>query len=168
MTPTTRKLPSLVLALPVWGCFGIAVAQEGPVTLPPVTVIGTTPLPGVGLTKDEIAAPVQTATGRDIDRSHAIDLSGFMVRFLDSVYVNDVQNNPFQPNISYRGYTASPLLGTPQGLSVYLDGVRMNQPFGDVVGWDIVEQSGGKVALAPLIDGRSTTSVIQRILDAYK
>ena len=33
----------------------------------------------------------------------------------------------------YRGYTASPLLGTPQGLSVYMDGVRMNQAFGDVV-----------------------------------
>src|SRR4029079_14475327 len=32
----------------------------------------------------------------------------------------------------------SPLLGTPQGLSVYLDGVRLNQPFGDVVSWDLI------------------------------
>jgi D-beta-D-heptose 7-phosphate kinase/D-beta-D-heptose 1-phosphate adenosyltransferase len=37
-----------------------------------------------------------------------------------------------------------------------------------VVGWDVVERAGGTVALAPLIDGRSTSSVIQRILDAYK
>lgn len=37
-----------------------------------------------------------------------------------------------------------------------------------VVGWDIVERCGGRVALAPLIDGRSTSSVIQRILEAYK
>ena len=37
----------------------------------------------------------------------------------------------------------------------------------DVVGWDIVEQRGGRVALAPLIDGRSTSSVIQRILAAH-
>lgn len=36
-----------------------------------------------------------------------------------------------------------------------------------VVGWDVVEKHGGKVSLAPLIDGRSTSNVIQRILDAY-
>ena len=32
----------------------------------------------------------------------------------------------------------------------------------------IVESSGGRVALAPLIDGRSTSAVIQKILDAYR
>ena len=37
-----------------------------------------------------------------------------------------------------------------------------------VVGWDIVEKSGGRIALAPLVDGRSTSSVIQKILEAYK
>ena len=36
-----------------------------------------------------------------------------------------------------------------------------------VVGWEFVEARGGHVALAPLIDGRSTSSVIRRILDAY-
>ena len=49
-----------------------------------------------------------------------------------------MQNNPFQPDVNYRGYTASPLLGTPQGLSVYMDGVRLNQPFGEVVSWDLI------------------------------
>ena len=53
------------------------------------------------------------------------------------MHVNEVQGNPFQPDINYRGYTASPLLGTPQGLSVYMDGVRLNQPFGEVVSWDL-------------------------------
>jgi hypothetical protein len=52
--------------------------------------------------------------------------------------VNETQNNPFQPDVNYRGFTASPLLGTPQGLSVYFDGVRINQPFGDVVSWDLI------------------------------
>jgi D-beta-D-heptose 7-phosphate kinase/D-beta-D-heptose 1-phosphate adenosyltransferase len=36
-----------------------------------------------------------------------------------------------------------------------------------VVGWEIVESHGGRVALAPLIDGRSTSALIQRILDAH-
>ena len=37
----------------------------------------------------------------------------------------------------------------------------------EVVGWEIVEKHGGRVALAELIDGRSTSAVIQRILDAH-
>src|SRR5205085_6601082 len=55
--------------------------------------------------------------------------------------VNELQGNPFQADVNYRGYTASPLLGTPQGLSVYMDGVRLNQPFGDVVSWDLIPRS---------------------------
>ena len=57
---------------------------------------------------------------------------------LTSVYVNENVGNPYQPDINYRGYTASALLGTPEGLSVYLDGVRQNQPFGDIVAWDLI------------------------------
>jgi outer membrane receptor protein involved in Fe transport len=113
--------------------------SEGP--LATVIVIGTTPLQGAEVDRSDIAAPVQTASARDIDRTHALDLTAFMNRTLGSVYVNDVQNNPLQPDISYRGYTASPLLGTPQGLSVYMDGVRLNQPFGDVVSWDLVPRA---------------------------
>ncbi|MEO8938576.1 MAG: TonB-dependent receptor [Burkholderiaceae bacterium] len=112
-----------------------------PVPLTPVLVIGTTPLIGVGVAKDQVPSNVQTATGADIDRSHAEDLGEFMRRRLGSVYVNDVQNNPFQPDINYRGFTASPLLGTPQGLSVFVDGVRVNQPFGDVVSWDLIPRA---------------------------
>ncbi|MGE5609790.1 MAG: D-glycero-beta-D-manno-heptose 1-phosphate adenylyltransferase [Bacillota bacterium] len=37
-----------------------------------------------------------------------------------------------------------------------------------VVGWELVEAYGGRIALAPLVNGRSTSSVIQRILDAYR
>jgi len=111
-----------------------------------VEVIAATPLPGVDLTLREMAAPVQSATGGQIAESGALDLSHFLNRRLNSVYVNEVQGNPFQPDLNYRGYTASPLLGTPQGLSVYMDGMRLNQPFGDVVSWDLIPQlelSGG-------------------------
>ncbi len=101
-------------------------------------VIATTPLPGVELELDEIPTPVQAATRRDIERSGALDLSDFLNRRLSGMYVNEIQSNPFQPDVNYRGYTASPLLGTPQGLSVYMDGVRLNQPFGDVVSWDLI------------------------------
>jgi outer membrane receptor protein involved in Fe transport len=108
------------------------------------TIVVTTPLPGVELPARRVPSPVQTATDRDIDRSGALDLSHFLNRRMNGVFVNEVQSNPFQPDINYRGYTASPLLGTPQGLSVYMDGVRLNQPFGEVVSWDLIP----RIALA--------------------
>ena len=103
-----------------------------------VVVIGVTPLSSALVDRAQVPAPVQTATSRDIERSHSLDLTSFMNRRIGSVHVNDIQNNALQPDINYRGYTASPLLGTPQGLSVYLDGMRLNQPFGDVVSWDLI------------------------------
>jgi outer membrane receptor protein involved in Fe transport len=103
-----------------------------------IDVVATTPLPGVDLEPSEIAAPIQAATQRDLEQSGALDLSDFLNKRLSGVNVNEVQGNPFQPDVNYRGYTASPLLGTPQGLSVYMDGVRLNQPFGDVVSWDLM------------------------------
>jgi outer membrane receptor protein involved in Fe transport len=106
-----------------------------------VVIIGVTPLAGADAALNAIAAPVQVATAKDIDRARVLDLSAFMNRSLGSVHVNELQNNPLQQDINYRGYTASPLLGTPQGISVYLDGVRLNQPFGDVVSWDLIPRA---------------------------
>ena len=115
-----------------------------------VEVIATTPLPGVDLPLSQIPAPVQTAIDRDIEESGALDLADFLNRRLNGVHVNEMQGNPFQPDISFRGYTASPLLGTPQGLSIYMDGVRLNQPFGDVVSWDLIPRMAiSAIALMP-------------------
>jgi TonB-dependent Receptor Plug Domain len=122
----------------------LGLAQTTQSTPPPeaptfkINVIETTPLPGLDLRLEQIPAPVQTAVSADIEASGALDLSDFLNRRLNGVFINEMQNNPFQPDLNYRGYTASPLLGTPQGLSVYMDGVRLNQPFGDIVSWDLI------------------------------
>ena len=132
-----------------------AVLAQGPPREAPPTfkteVIETTPLPGVGLPLDAIPAPVQTALAADFTASGALDLSDLLNRRLTNVFVNEIQGNPFQPDVNYRGYTASPLLGTPQGLSVYMDGVRLNQPFGDVVSWDLIPRVA--IASTTLIPG---------------
>ena len=111
-----------------------------------VNVVATTPLPGTDLQIDQVPGAVQTATAADLNRSDALDLSDLLNRRLNGVYINENQENPFQPDVNYRGYTASPLLGTPEGLSVYLDGVRQNEPFGDIVNWDLIP----KVAISDL------------------
>ena len=115
-----------------------------------VEIVGTTPLPGGAIESNEIPSPVQVATHVDIEQSGSLNLSDFLSRRLNGVLVNEIQGNPFQADINYRGYTASPLLGTPQGLSVYLDGVRLNQPFGDVVSWDLIPRTAiSEITLMP-------------------
>src|SRR5215467_11587995 len=89
---------------------GAAFAQsttgDKPQELEPVIVIGVTPLPGLGVPKDRIPANVQSAGAEDLERTHALDLTTYMNRRLGSVYINEVQNNPFQPDVNFRGYTA--------------------------------------------------------------
>jgi outer membrane receptor protein involved in Fe transport len=109
-------------------------------TIETIDVISTTPL-GAGLDADKIAANVQTATAEDIRERGALDLADFLKRDLGSVFVNEAQNNPLQPDVQYRGFVGSPLLGLPQGLAVYQDGVRINEPFGDTVNWALIPES---------------------------
>ena len=109
--------------------------------LPSVTVVGTTPLPGLGTPIRDVPANVQIQTSDDISRQRQTNLTDFLEQNPTSVTVNAAQGNPYQPDVNFRGFAASPLLGTPQGLSVFQDGVRINEPFGDVVNWDLVPQS---------------------------
>ena len=103
-----------------------------------VNVIASTPIGSLDVPLADVPLPVQTLSAQALEDTNAIDLTDAMKRRLNGVYVNENQDNPFQPDVNYRGYTASPLVGSPAGLSVYLDGVRQNQPFGDVVQWDLI------------------------------
>lgn len=87
------------------------------------------------------AAGNGVADDKALDISQSLTLAEQLARTAPGVSINEMQGSPLQPDINFRGFTASPLLGTPQGLSVYLDGVRINQPFGDVVSWDLVPAS---------------------------
>lgn len=116
-----------------------ALAQPGDPT-EVIDVVGTTPL-GSAIDADRVAANVQTVTAEELRRQGALDLADFMKRNLGSVFVNDAQNNPLQPDVQYRGFVGSPLLGLPQGLAIYQDGVRINEPFGDTVNWALIPEN---------------------------
>jgi outer membrane receptor protein involved in Fe transport len=135
------RLPAIFAAVGV----GASAVSAEPVSrdgeLSTVVIVGVTPADSVGQSIENVAGAAQSASADAIDRSHATDLAEYLNRRLGSVYINENQSNPLQPDVNYRGFTASPLLGTPQGLSVYLDGVRLNQPFGDVVSWDLIPEA---------------------------
>ncbi len=109
-----------------------------PVALPDIEVRGTTPLMSAPVAREHIPANVQTITSEQITRRGAPNLTDTLSRSLGGVNLNHVQSNPFQPDVSYRGFTSSFLIGTPPGLSVFVDGVRVNEPLADQVNWDLL------------------------------
>lgn len=119
-------------------------AQEQTPTfvLPDIEVIGVSPIAGTGVDVRAVPRAVEVIdSGEAQDRLQPFTMTHMLEQSLSSVNAFDVQNNPYQKNITYRGFTASPLLGESQGIAVYQNGVRVNEPFGDVVQWDLVPEN---------------------------
>ena len=122
--------------------------------LPTVEVIGMTPLPGLGVPLRDVPANVQTFGSRALGSQRPLTLTQFLEQNANSVNAASGQGNPFQQSIDFRGFAASPLLGTPQGISVFQDGVRINESFGDVVNWDLLPPSA--ISSVQLIPGSAS------------
>ncbi len=154
---TSRAFRLSAVALSVAGLFGApglhAQEQEAgkeEKMLKEVEVVATSPLPGIGIEEDKLPYEVQSVTAEDIARGQTMNLTDYMARNLSGITINEVQGSPFQADIAYRGFRLSSILGSAQGLSVYLDGVRVNEPFGDVVNWDMIPEAAiGNVTLIP-------------------
>ncbi len=100
-------------------------------------VVTATAIPGTSIDIDKIPGNVQILSADDLTREGSASLTSALSSNLSSVNINDDLDDPFQPDILYRGFEASPVLGTPQGLAVYQNGVRINEAFGDTVNWDL-------------------------------
>ena len=125
---------SAIVALALASSVSIGAAEK--FTTSTINVYSATPLPSIGLPLNIIPANIQIATPKAINNQAGVSLADYMSNNLQSVSVSEMGGNPWQPEINFRGYSASPLLGMPQGLSTYVDGVRVNEPFGDVTLWD--------------------------------
>jgi len=103
-----------------------------------INVYSPGPLPSIGIDQSIISGSVQTISTRDLEQQQSTNLADYLNNNTQGVSFNEVGGNPWQPEIFYRGYSAGSIAGNPQGLSIYVDGVRENQPFSDVVLWDTI------------------------------
>lgn len=175
-----RASAALTAPLLFWPMTGSLAAA--PQAIATVEIVGVAPGAGPGVDRRTLPYAVQSADGDEVAALGSGTLAEFMARTLVGVQTNDISGSPFQTDLTYRGYRASPVLGTSQGISVYLDGVRINEPFGDVVNWDMVPEAAiGKLALVPgsnplyglntlggalALEGKSGTSDPGLVLDA--
>ena len=116
-----------------------APAPAPAVTTPsPFQFVAPTPVTGLGIDRNKVPAMVQTLPAADFSRDYSPNVVETFVQRIPGVTANDVQGNEFALDLRYRGFAASPLQGTPQGLAVYMQGIRVNEAFGDTVNWDLI------------------------------
>src|SRR6266568_5133206 len=127
-----------------------AQAPAPAVQLPTIEVVESSPLSRADLDRDKVPANVQSISAADLDHARSPDLLQAIGQRLPGVSLSDQTGNPFQLDVNYRGFTASPVLGTPQGIAVYQNGVRINEVFGDTVNWDLIpEMAIRRMTLVP-------------------
>ena len=111
-------------------------------------LLAAAPIPALAQEATQI---VVTAPGGmiDLDEARALDLAAIdasgrpdlgraLERAIPGLTLGEAAGNPWQASLNWRGFSAGALQGMEQGLAVYLDGVRFNQPFGDVVLLDLM------------------------------
>jgi len=125
---------SAIVALALTSSASVGAAEK--MTTSTINVYSATPLPSIGLPLNKIPANIQIADPMGVKNQVGVSIADYMSNNMQGVSVSDMTGSPWQPEIHFRGYSSSPLLGTSQGLSTYIDGVRVNEPFGDVTLWD--------------------------------
>ena len=113
-------------------------AAAQPTVLPEIQVISTSPFSGGGIDRDKVPALVQTLTAEDFAQRYSPNVTDTLFQRIPGVSTSDQQGNSFQTDIRYRGFVASPVPGQPQGLAVYMNGIRINEAFGDTVNFDFI------------------------------
>ena len=127
-----------MLALAAAPSIGAAENDVPPTSLVQITVVGSTPLMGSDLKRDQVPETTRVLDAADINRTGVPSLTRAILDNVASATINDTEGNIFQPDILFRGFTASPVAGTPQGLAIYVNGARFNDAFGDTVNWDLI------------------------------
>jgi outer membrane receptor protein involved in Fe transport len=105
--------------------------------LPPIEVIGSivpTAAPEIG---SGVPARISVVTGREIDAWEPRLLADALAR-QPGISAYDDLGSPFKLTLTSRGFTSSPVVGLPQGISVFLDGVPVNEPDAAQVNFDLL------------------------------
>jgi hypothetical protein len=115
---SASRLVSLIFVTSLTAISPMVVAQQlpqGTQQLNEIVVIGVTPVPGFKVDKDKIPGSIQTLSSSDLTRNGAANVLGALDQQVCAINFNDTIADPFQPHVLFRGFEASPLVGTPEG-----------------------------------------------------
>jgi iron complex outermembrane recepter protein len=135
--PPAKRVAPVRTAAPATNA---AAPAAPPIAGGPDDTIGTSPVPGSAIARDKVPANADVLPAADFDHARSPGLLDAIGQRLPGVSIGDQSGNEFQRDVNYRGFTASPVIGTPQGLAIYQNGVRVNEVFGDTVNWDFIPE----------------------------
>lgn len=141
---------ALIYALFAPQVFAQPVPVEPAQQLPPIEVVSPSSQSALPVQRDRLPFNAQVSSDQDLQKTKPDSIADFLNRSFVGVNANGIQGSPFQADVTYRGFRLSPVLGTSQGISAFLDGVRVNEAFGDVVYWEMIpEMAISRIALMP-------------------
>ena len=128
-------------------------ARAAPISPAPAAPAPAAPAPPADpgmIDRDKVPSNTAVLTSADFQHDHSSSFLEALSQGLPGVSLSDQSGNAFQRNLDYRGFVASPVPGTPQGLAVYQNGVRINEAYGDVVNWSFIpEMAIRRLSLVP-------------------
>jgi len=95
--------------------------------------------PGM-IDRDKVPSNTAMLTSADFEHDRSASFLEALSQNLPGVSLGNQSGNAFQRDLDFRGFVASPVPGTPQGLAVYQNGVRINEAYGDVVNWSFIPE----------------------------
>src|SRR5438309_7083256 len=101
-----------------------------------IVVIGRLPQPS--LPPSKVPAAVQLIDRSELQRAGPASLPDSLAGQVPGFTLSDEQGNSYQPDLSLRGFQATSVTGVPQGVSVFLDGVRVNEPTAEEINFDLL------------------------------
>src|SRR5271170_3115042 len=117
--PTAWRLRAFGFSLVMAGA---AAARADTIVLPTFDVVATTPLNGGQINVSQSPFAVWQTNSQDIQTFNDTTLTQSLARSAPGVTVGNVSGNEFEPDLFYRGFDATAVTGTPQGLAVYQNG----------------------------------------------
>ncbi len=147
----TTRIPALSTAI-AWALPGLLAAPVPAQadTEAPAQIVVTAPLAGDTAVLADSPVNVRVLSGDALNQQGHANLADLLNANLGSISLSNGTGSPYQSDVSYRGFQATSLLGSPTGLSVWIDGVRMNEPFGAIVNWDLIAMNAiGAVTVVP-------------------
>lgn len=133
-----RTVRLLGISAPAVLGFACAALAQTAHDLAPPQIVVTAPNGGDNAVLADTPVNVVVLSGDALTREHHSNLADLLDAALGSVTLSNGTGSPYQSDVAYRGFSATSLLGSPTGLSVWVDGVRMNEPFGSIVNWDLI------------------------------
>lgn len=118
----------------------VAPTLPAPAGGPPAgdTLVKMSPVAGSEIPLDKVPAAVSTVSQADIQRAGTRQLPTVLAQKVPGIILTDTTGGGLRPDVQYRGFDASPVGGRSQAIAVYLNGIRINEAFGDTVNFDAI------------------------------